>query len=98
MDDEGCSGKYIYCMVSDQSNSVYYVMFRSICCHECSCSSIVADRPFQTQYSHWTCRLLQLLLRSELIGVSTLLLAAVGRSWRQTRVALAADHLFAVVL
>ncbi|KAF2101868.1 hypothetical protein NA57DRAFT_53813 [Rhizodiscina lignyota] len=43
-------------------------------------------------------RLLQLLLRPQLVAVSALLLAAVGRSGRQARVALAADHLLAVVL
>lgn len=55
--------------------------------------------PFQTPHSsHSMSRLLQLLLRPELIAVPTLLLAAVGRPWRQTCVALAADHLFAIVL
>lgn len=43
-------------------------------------------------------RLFQLLLGAELVGVSALLLAAVGRSGRETGVALSADHLVAVVL
>ena len=42
--------------------------------------------------------LLQLLLRAKLVGVATLLLAAVGGTRRQARVALPADHLVAVVL
>lgn len=42
--------------------------------------------------------LLDLLLWSELVGVSTLLLTAVGGSRWQTGVALSADHLLAVVL
>jgi len=42
--------------------------------------------------------LLQLLLRAELVGVSALLLAAVGCSWWEACVALSADHLVAVVL
>ena len=42
--------------------------------------------------------LLYLLLGSELVGVTTLLLAAVGGSGGQTSVALSADHLLAVVL
>merc|ERR1711972_527312 len=43
-------------------------------------------------------RSLQLLLGAELVGVAALLLAAVHRARVQTRVALAADHLVAVVL
>jgi len=42
--------------------------------------------------------LLQLLLGSELVGVATLLLSAVGGSSVVSRVALSADHLLAVVL
>ena len=42
--------------------------------------------------------LLKLLLRPQLIRVPALLLPAVGRPRRQPRVALAADHLVAVVL
>lgn len=42
--------------------------------------------------------LLQLLLRSELVGASALLLSAVGRARRKTGVALAAHFLLAVVL
>jgi hypothetical protein len=43
-------------------------------------------------------RLLDLLLGAELVGVTTLLLAAVGGTGRQTGVAFPADHLLAVVL
>lgn len=43
-------------------------------------------------------RSLQLLLRPQLVRVSALLLAAIRRSGWQARVALAADHLVAVVL
>lgn len=43
-------------------------------------------------------RLLQLLLWAELVGVSALLLAAVGGTWWEAGVALAADHLVAVEL
>lgn len=42
--------------------------------------------------------LLQLLLGTQVVGVSTLLLATVGGTRVQTSVALAADHLVAVVL
>ena len=42
--------------------------------------------------------LLQLLLRPKLVGVATLLLPAVRRTRWQTRVALPANHLVAVVL
>ncbi|KAI8324696.1 hypothetical protein GQ54DRAFT_55794 [Martensiomyces pterosporus] len=42
-------------------------------------------------------RLLQLLLGAELVGVTALLLAAVGGARRKTSIALAADHLVAVV-
>ena len=42
--------------------------------------------------------LLQLLLDAELVGVTALLLAAVGGARRETGVALAADHLVAVEL
>lgn len=42
--------------------------------------------------------LLQLLLGAEVVGVSTLLLAAVGCSGVKTGIALSADHLVAVVL
>lgn len=41
---------------------------------------------------------LQLLLGSELVGVTALLLSAVGSSGRKSSVALSADHLIAVVL
>jgi hypothetical protein len=43
-------------------------------------------------------RLFQLLLGAELVGVSALALSAVGRTGRETSVALAADHLVAVEL
>ncbi|KAH8357067.1 hypothetical protein KR200_009908 [Drosophila serrata] len=43
-------------------------------------------------------RLLQLLLGAQVVGVAALLLAAVGGTWVQAGVALAADHLVAVVL
>ena len=43
-------------------------------------------------------RLLQLLLWAELVGVTALLLTAVGGPGRETGVALSADHLLAVVL
>lgn len=43
-------------------------------------------------------RLFQLLLWSQLVGVTTLSLSAVGSSWRQSGVALTTDRLFAVVL
>uniref|UniRef100_A0A2M3ZMK6 Putative ubiquitin/40s ribosomal protein s27a fusion n=1 Tax=Anopheles braziliensis TaxID=58242 RepID=A0A2M3ZMK6_9DIPT len=43
-------------------------------------------------------RLLQLLLRAQVVGVATLLLTAVCRSRVQTSIALATDHLVAVVL
>lgn len=43
-------------------------------------------------------RLFQLLLRAELVGVTALLLAAVGGTRGKAGVALAADHLLAVVL
>ena len=43
-------------------------------------------------------RLLQLLLGSKLIGVSALLLTAVGSTRRQRSIALTADHLVALVL
>merc|ERR1719401_1436544 len=43
-------------------------------------------------------RLLQLLLRAEHVGVAALLLAAVDRAGVEPGVALAADHLVAVVL
>lgn len=42
--------------------------------------------------------LLELLLWAELVGVSALLLSAVGSTGRETGVALSADHLFAVEL
>ena len=42
--------------------------------------------------------LLQLLLWAQLVGVTALLLAAVGGTWRKAGVALSADHLLAVVL
>lgn len=42
--------------------------------------------------------LLQLLLGAQVVGVATLLLTAVGRSRVQTSIALATDHLVAVVL
>ena len=48
------------------------------------------------QSSSW--RLLDLLLRANVVRVTARLLAAVGRPSRQARVALAADHLVAVVL
>jgi hypothetical protein len=51
----------------------------------------------QTPYP-WSNRLFELLLRSELVGVTTLALAAVGSTGRETGVALAADHLVAVEL
>ena len=41
---------------------------------------------------------LQLLLWAEIVRVSTFRLATVGGTWMQSRVALAADHLVAVVL
>ncbi len=41
---------------------------------------------------------LQLLLGSKLVGVTTLLLSAVGSSGRKSSIALSADHLVAVVL
>ena len=44
-----------------------------------------------------TNRLLQLLLRSELVGVAALALAAVGGTRRETGVALAANLFVAVV-
>ena len=42
--------------------------------------------------------LLELLLRAQVVGVAALLLAAVHRTSVQARIALAADHLLAVVL
>lgn len=44
------------------------------------------------------CLILQLLLGAEVVGVSALGLAAIGGAWVQARVALAADHLVAIVL
>ena len=44
------------------------------------------------------CGLLQLLLGSELVGVTALLLSAVSSSWGKSGVALSANHLVAVVL
>jgi hypothetical protein len=43
-------------------------------------------------------RISYLLLNTELVGVATLLLAAVSGTRRKTSIALAADHLLAVVL
>ena len=43
-------------------------------------------------------RISYLLLNTELVGVATLLLAAVSGTRRKTGIALAADHLLAVVL
>lgn len=42
--------------------------------------------------------LLELLLRPQLVGMSALLLPAIRRPRRQTRIALSANHLVAVVL
>ena len=42
------------------------------------------------------CTLLQLLLRSELVGVATLLLPAVGGPRRKTGVTFPANHLVAI--
>ncbi len=44
-----------------------------------------------------TYHLLQLLLRSQLVGVTAFLLAAISRSRRQTGVAFPADHFVAIV-
>ena len=54
--------------------------------------------PVSTAHSTRRTHLFQLLLRAQLVGVAALLLPAVGRTWRETGVALAADHLVAVVL
>ncbi|KAI8807388.1 hypothetical protein BJ742DRAFT_812553 [Cladochytrium replicatum] len=48
--------------------------------------------------SEYKIRLLQLLLRAELVGVSALLLSAVGGTRGETSVAFSANHLVAVVL
>lgn len=50
---------------------------------------------FEVQYYN---SLLQLLLGAQVVGVATLLLAAVGRPGVEASVALAADHFVAVVL
>jgi hypothetical protein len=52
----------------------------------------------QTPHPFVRNRLLELLLGSKLVSVSTLALAAVGGTRRETSVALAADHLVAVEL
>jgi hypothetical protein len=54
--------------------------------------------PETRRHIHGENRLFELLLRAELVGVTTLALAAVGSTGRETGVALAADHLVAVVL
>ena len=59
--------------------------------------SLDAPKPFVNAEKEAN-RLLQLLLWAELVGVSALLLAAVGGTWWEASVALAADHLVAVEL
>ena len=55
-------------------------------------------RLLNSHLAHIRYPLLQLLLRPQLVGVSALLLPAVGRSGRKACIALPADHLVAVVL
>ena len=69
----------------------------------CMCSTTqrsicepIAQRQMQPLPNSY--RLFQLLLRAELVGVTALLLAAVGGTRGKAGVALAADHLLAVVL
>jgi hypothetical protein len=66
--------------------------------HPFSIITITTTSTAQLSTSEGANHSLDLLLRAELVGVTALLLAAVGGTGRQTGVAFPADHLLAVVL
>ena len=71
------------------ANSVFtYKRKKEKCSHE----------DFSTPLPDDSSDLLQLLLGAQVVGVSALLLAAIGGTWMQTSIALTANHLVAVVL